>query len=113
MSSWATRCSLLDADQHVDPPVGLHSPAQVLTGGDLLQEVVACVLLAALLLQRLPEVAHVLCCAELGDARQQHQGEERDQQAGLGVQRQVGLRTDVLQQTKQSRQSRAKYMHCM
>lgn len=88
---------LLNASQHVDPPVGLHRPAQFLALCYLLVEVVPCVVLPLVVLQCVPEVAHVLCSAELRDPRQEHEGEEGHQQARVGAQGQVGLGTYVLQ----------------
>lgn len=55
--------SLLDACDHVDPPVGLHFPAIIYTDFNLLQEVLLGILLTVPLLQHLPQVAHVLCRA--------------------------------------------------
>lgn len=87
---------LLYAHHHVDPPVGLHGPAVLLAVGDLLQEVLLGIGLALLLLQRLPQVAYVLGSAQLRDARQQHEGEEGDEQVGVGTKGEVGLGADVL-----------------
>lgn len=87
---------LLYAHHHVDPPVGLHGPAVLLAVGDLLQEVLLGICLVLLLLQRLPQVAYVLGSAQLRDARQQHEGEEGDEQVGVGTKGEVGLGTDVL-----------------
>ncbi|TNN36518.1 hypothetical protein EYF80_053313 [Liparis tanakae] len=89
---------LLDAGHHVDPPVGLHRPALLLTPQDLLEEVLLGLGLALLLLQRLPQVDDVFCGAQLRDAGQQHEGEEGDQQAGVAAQGQVGLDAGVLVQ---------------
>lgn len=89
------RC-LLDAHEHVEPPVGLHFPAIILTIGNLLQEVLLGLCLALFLLQRLPQVAYVLCGTQLRDAGQQHEGEEGDQQTGMGAQGEVGLSAGVL-----------------
>lgn len=89
------RC-LLDAHEHVEPPVGLHFPAIVLTIGNLLQEVLLGLCLALLLLQRLTQVAYVFCGTQLRDAGQQHEGEEGDQQTGVGAQGEVGLGAGVL-----------------
>jgi len=89
---------LLGAGHHVDPPVGLHLPALLLTPQDLLEEVLLGLGLALLLLQRLPQVEDVLCGAQLRDAGQQHEGEEGDQQAGVAAQGQVGLDAGVLVQ---------------
>lgn len=80
----------------MDPPVGLHGPAVLFTLGDLLQEVVLGFGFALLLLQRLPQVANVLSGAQLRDARQQHEGEEGDEQARVGAEGEVGLSTGVL-----------------
>lgn len=80
----------------MDPPVGLHGPAVLLAVCDLLQEVLLGDGFALLLLQRLPQVANVLGSAQLGDARQQHQGEEGDQQVGVGAEGEVGLGAGVL-----------------
>ena len=88
---------LLNASQHVDPPVGLNCPAQFLALCYLLVEVVPCVVLPLVVLQCVPEVAHVLCSTELRDPRQEHEGEEGHQQARVGAQGQVGLGTCVLQ----------------
>lgn len=80
----------------MDPPVGLHSPAVPLAVSDLLQEVLLGLGLALLLLQRLPQVAYVLSSAQLRDARQQHEGEEGDEQVGVGAKGEVGLSARVL-----------------
>lgn len=88
--------SLLDACHHVDPPVGLHGPAQLLTHRDLLEEMLLGLCLALFLLERLPQVAHVLCSTQLWDARQQHEGEKGDQQARVRAQGEVRLDAGVL-----------------
>lgn len=87
---------LLDSHHHVDPPVGLHRPAVPLAVSDLLQEVLLGHGLALPLLQRLPQVVDVLGSAELRDASQQHEGEERDEQVGVGAKGEVGLAAGVL-----------------
>ena len=88
--------SLFNASYHVKPPVGLNLPALIVADGDLFQEVTSRLFLSALLLQRIAQVAHVLRCAQLGDAREQHEGEECHKQPGLRAQGQVGLDTYVL-----------------
>lgn len=80
----------------MQPKVGLHSPAHLLTDRDLLEEVLPGLRLTLILLQRFPQVAHVPCSAQLGDPRQQHDGEESDEQAGVRAQGQVCLGTGVL-----------------
>lgn len=92
-----TKNTLLDACHHVNPPVGLHSPAQTLTLRDLGEEMLPGLCLPLFVLQRRPQVTHVLCGAQLGDACQQHEGEESDQQAGVGAQGQVRLGARVLE----------------
>ena len=78
-----TTNSLLDACHHVDPPVGLHSPALVLTHRDLLEEMLLGLCLTLFLLERIPQVAHVLCSTQLRDARQKHEVEKSDEQTGV------------------------------
>lgn len=80
----------------MDPPVGLHCPAVIFTVGDLLQKVLLGFSFTLLLLQRLPQILYVLSSAQLRDARQQHEGEEGDEQVGVGVEGEVGLSAGVL-----------------
>lgn len=80
----------------MEPPVGLHGPAVLFAVGDLLQEVLLGVRFALVLLQRLPQVAYVLGSAQFRDARQQHEGEEGDEQVGVGAEGEVGLSAGVL-----------------
>lgn len=88
--------SLPDACHHVDPPVGLYSPTQLLTNRDLVQEMLLCLCLALFLLQRFPQVAHVLRSAQLWNTSQQHEGEKSDQQTRVRAQVEVRLGTGVL-----------------
>ena len=99
--------SLFDACHHVNPPVGLYSPAQLLTRRDLLEEMLPGLVLILFLLERLSQVAHVLCSTQLGDAREQHEGEKRDQQARVGTQGEVCLGASVLKESK----ARREYIH--
>lgn len=71
---------LLDACEHVDPPVGLDSPPHLLTLSNLLKKVLLSLGLALPLLQRLPQVAHVCLSAQLWDSSQEHEGEKSDEQ---------------------------------
>lgn len=98
--------SLLDACHHVDPPVGLHRPALVLTQSDLLEEMLPGLGLALILLQRHPQVTHVLCGAQLRDPRHQHEGEKSDQQAGVRAQGEVRLGARVLMGTREGKKEK-------
>lgn len=87
---------LFYAHHHMDPPVGLHGPPVLLAVGDLLQEVLLGYGLTLVLLQRLPQVAYILGSAQFRDARQQHEGEEGDEQVGVAAEGEVGLSAGVL-----------------
>lgn len=51
--------------------------------------------LSLVLLERLPQVAHVFCRTQLWDASQQHEGEKCDQQTRVGAEGKVSLGTGV------------------
>lgn len=99
-------CSLLDACQHVDPPVGLDGPAELLALRDLLKEMLLGLSLVVLFLERLPQVSHVFGIAQLRDARQLHEGEKGDQQARVGAQQEVRLVASVLMQAREDKQNK-------
>lgn len=103
MSIPADHRGLLDACQHVDPPVGLDGPTELLTLSDLLKEMLLGFGLVLFFLECLPQVFHVLGSTQLRDARQQHEGEKSDQQARVGAQQEVRLAARVLIDTNRTR----------
>lgn len=90
----------------MDPEVGLHSPAQLLTLRDLLEKVLPGICLILLLLERHPQVAHILCSAQLWDAREQHEGEKSHQQTRVGAQGEVCFCAGVLMWVLEARKDR-------
>lgn len=89
---------LFNSSHHVKPPVRLHGPTFLFTECNLLQEVIASLILHLILLQRCTQVTHVMWHAELRNPSEQHERKKRDKQTRLRAQGEISIDTGVLEE---------------